>query len=552
MPGLKWGAPWTSKRSSLGWVITGRIAIIFLLFELIQFFTIQAFGRRQFRAIERTNLLDRTRQVFLTFDQEANFLRSLTVRTAMWGDTYDYVLHPTRAYLDRNFGGNWAMDNGVDFVLIVGPDGRRLWSSEGYAAFTSRLPGPFSKEHFDPDDPGIFHPADGPRPVEWFTGLVGSGENVWIYCAHTINDYNTTRPPRGMLLLGRRLYRNVLSSYTYGRGDSLQVVPLAKAPEATDSDDRRIVKEFPTYGGTRTSIRREGNALVSYTPLSDMHGKPLAALRLSIPRMDERVGTEVVWLMSGSLFCMLFLSLGAVVVLVRSTVIRPINRMASFFKAGGQDRMDILRACAQRSDEIGILAERAEALIEQVRGQKVELENQANTDRLTGLANRRFFDTHIQAELRRLLRQRRQHGQDSRMAMAMIDVDHFKLFNDTNGHMAGDACLRAVAETIQSCIFRPGDLACRFGGEEFLLMLPDTDEEGARVVAESVRASIEWAALPHPSSPVSSVVTVSIGITSAEVTEAFEVGNLIERADQALYAAKQGGRNRVVGSSSLV
>jgi len=182
---------------------------------------------------------------------------------------------------------------------------------------------------------------------------------------------------------------------------------------------------------------------------------------------------------------------------------------------------------------------------------QAELESQANTDRLTGLANRRLFESRTHQELRRMLRQRHGKSHPDQLAVVMLDVDHFKLYNDAYGHMAGDACLRAIAEAVQSCTHRPGDLACRFGGEEFLLLLPDTDEAGALVVAESVRVVVEGAALPHAASPVAKVVTVSLGAAASEIVETFRIEALIEQADQALYAAKKGGRNRVVGHSVL-
>lgn len=182
---------------------------------------------------------------------------------------------------------------------------------------------------------------------------------------------------------------------------------------------------------------------------------------------------------------------------------------------------------------------------------QAELENQANTDRLTGLANRRLLDTHVGKELRRMLRHARGGNKGNLLAVVVIDVDHFKRYNDTYGHTAGDVCLRAVAEAIQGCIARPGDLACRFGGEEFVLVLPETDEEGALVVAETVRSRVEQLARPHASSPVADVVTVSAGAAAVEVDNGLQIEQLIELGDKALYEAKQRGRNRVVGYASL-
>ena len=539
-------------RPSLGFRVTGRIALIFLVFGVLQFVLISALARREFQAIERATLLDRTRQVFQAFDHEAAFLKSLAARTAQWGETYDFIQHPIRDYIDRTFGGNWANVNNVDLVLIVDSDGRRVWSSDGYPTFPAKAPEVLQAARFDRGDRAIFHPADGSRPIEWFVGLTGSREGIWIYCAHTISSYNGAKAPRGMLILGRMLSGEQLSAYMFGREGALSLEPTSALPPPSGLDDHTIVGQFSLYGRTRTAVRRERNALVSYTPLADSRDLPLAVLRLSIPRMDESVGTRMVWLMSGSLLIIVVLSLVTVLWVVRRTVIYPIEWLATFFTAEGEGREDILRATARRGDEIGVLAQRAEALFARIKEHNAMLERQANTDRLTGLANRRFFESHFQKEVRRLLRQRRVDGKDGCVAVAIVDVDHFKLFNDTNGHLAGDVCLRALADAIQSCIFRPGDLACRFGGEEFILVLPDTDEHGALVVSEAVRASVEWLAMPHPASPVSDVVTVSVGAAAAAVTEDFKAEALVELADRALYAAKEGGRNRVVGSSSLL
>ncbi|HWQ07496.1 MAG TPA: diguanylate cyclase [Holophaga sp.] len=538
-------------RPSLGYRVTSRIALIFLLFGALQFFLAREMARRQFQAIEESNLLDRTRQAFMLLDHEASFLKSLAARTAQWGDTYAYVQSPNQAFIDRAFGGDWSRVNNIDFVAVVASDGRNVWSSEGYPTFPTPPPTIFQADRFERGDRAVFHPADGSRPIAWFIGLTGESGKVWVYCAHTITTYNGMKAPRGMLILGRLLRADRLSSAMFGREDALSLVPVSGIPAPSALDHHSIGGQFSVYGANRTSTRMERSVLVSYSPLQDSRGNPMAALRLAIPRMDERVGARLIWVMSGSLFLIVVISLGVVVRVVRRTVIAPIEWLASFFTEEGEGQEDILITIAKRGDEIGILAERADALFLRMKEQAAALERQANTDRLTGLANRHFFETHFRKEVRRILRLRRVDGRNSQIAVVMLDVDHFKLYNDTNGHMAGDGCLRAIADAIQSCIFRPGDMACRFGGEEFILVLPDTDEAGAMVVAEAARASVEWMALPHPASPVSSVVTVSAGVAGAVVTEAFQAEALIELADKALYAAKAAGRNRVLGGSSL-
>jgi diguanylate cyclase (GGDEF)-like protein len=173
------------------------------------------------------------------------------------------------------------------------------------------------------------------------------------------------------------------------------------------------------------------------------------------------------------------------------------------------------------------------------------LEALAGQDGLTGLANRRTFDDALYKEHRRALRDR------SRLAMLMIDVDWFKAFNDRYGHPAGDECLKRVSKAIENTLPRPGDLVARFGGEEFAVLLPNTDEAGAAIMADRIRRAIVALAIEHDACPAG-VVTISAGV-AALASNGFEaeVEALVRQADRALYRAKHLGRNAVACASAL-
>jgi diguanylate cyclase (GGDEF)-like protein len=169
-----------------------------------------------------------------------------------------------------------------------------------------------------------------------------------------------------------------------------------------------------------------------------------------------------------------------------------------------------------------------------------ELERLAHQDGLTHLANRRHFDETLAREWERLRREGRS------MAVLFIDVDCFKPYNDTYGHAAGDECLTAIAGVLQLAARRPGDLAARYGGEEFVVILPGTELAGAREVAERILADVDKLRIPHAASQVAGHVTISLGL-AVRVPQAGEaVQGLLEAADKAVYAAKRGGRHRVV------
>lgn len=166
-----------------------------------------------------------------------------------------------------------------------------------------------------------------------------------------------------------------------------------------------------------------------------------------------------------------------------------------------------------------------------------ELEQLARRDPLTGLANRRLFDEACAREWERARRQR------SEVAVLMIDVDHFKAYNDHHGHPAGDRSLSRVAEAIASAAHRPTDVVARYGGEEFVVLLPDTGGAGAAELARRIIDGVDALGLPHQASPVAPHVTVSVGVSSARVLGHEGLEALLSRADQALYRAKLAGRH---------
>lgn len=169
-----------------------------------------------------------------------------------------------------------------------------------------------------------------------------------------------------------------------------------------------------------------------------------------------------------------------------------------------------------------------------------QLEKLSSIDGLTQVSNRRLFDQYLAAEWQRLQR----NGVP--LGLILADIDHFKLYNDTYGHLGGDECLKTVAQTLDKVVHRGGDLVCRYGGEEFAVILPETDSKGALAVGEAIRKAIEDLNMEHSTSLVSNAVTLSVGAASVIPVQELTPQWLIERADQALYEAKGRGRNRVV------
>ncbi|MEO0948669.1 MAG: GGDEF domain-containing protein [Cyanobacteria bacterium J06641_5] len=230
--------------------------------------------------------------------------------------------------------------------------------------------------------------------------------------------------------------------------------------------------------------------------------------------------------------------------------------------------MELQAANAQLASERGKFTQAeatSQALIESILSQKADLEvlvqtltehgdsldaqwqqrfgeamRQGGIDGLTQIPNRRRFDEYFNHQWQQQLQEQ------AALSILMLDVDAFKAYNDTYGHPAGDACLQQIAAVIHQCLQHPEDLAARYGGEEFVALLPRTDIAEAVLVARRIRAALHRLSMPHKSSPVGQIVTMSIGVASVTPTESTAQEHLIHVADRCLYQAKHLGRDRIV------
>ncbi|MBI3901427.1 MAG: diguanylate cyclase [Nitrosomonadales bacterium] len=219
--------------------------------------------------------------------------------------------------------------------------------------------------------------------------------------------------------------------------------------------------------------------------------------------------------------------------------------MARGIEAGGDDYLMkpvsevVLKA---KVNAMRRLVEMQRALVDvtqQLNVANKELQRLSTTDGLTGIANRRMFDELVKREWRRCVRLKKP------MALVMVDVDHFKQYNDTYGHQGGDECLKAVAAQVARAAPRASDLAARYGGEEFVLVLGETTVDGAKWVANNIRQHVADINMPHSGSRLGHV-SVSCGVASVLPTDDFALEDLLAAADEALYKAKEQGRNTVV------
>jgi len=288
-------------------------------------------------------------------------------------------------------------------------------------------------------------------------------------------------------------------------------------------DSQRISKRMSEYSAD--SKPRLPNALIEYVRLTR------TTLVLNDPAADERFSSSL-YLQTRqpkSVICLPVVTQGKLVALIYLEN----SLLENAFTARQQQTLELLSAQAAISL---VNARLYESLEEKVLQRTEELRQMSLKDGLTGIANRRFFDERMTAEWRRGLRS----GQP--MSLLMLDIDHFKQYNDHYGHLQGDICITTVAQSLQQVASRATDVVARYGGEEFAILLPDTEAEAAERVAESCLRSLAAKAIPHANSPVCDSVSLSIGICTIDVTDEGSSSDLISQADQALYRAKRQGR----------
>lgn len=190
--------------------------------------------------------------------------------------------------------------------------------------------------------------------------------------------------------------------------------------------------------------------------------------------------------------------------------------------------------------------ERERALTLQLEAANQELTRLATSDGLTGLANRRYFDEVLDREWRRAIRDRLP------FSLLLCDVDYFKAYNDTYGHLMGDHCLKSVATILAQSVKRSSDVVARYGGEEFAIIMPNTPIAGSRQIADTIQQQLAQAAIPHASSCVSSAVTVSIGLLCVVPKLGYTTTAALTEVDRMLYRAKAAGRNQICATADLL
>ena len=503
----------------------------FALIGAISLYVLQWRLQAEFAALEQTEVQAALSRSIAVADAIPVSLLSLTLDWAVWTDMHDFAIRPKQlaAWAVDNIGEETALN--VDFSLfeILDPQANIIHSVQtgkdgaGFALDATVRQALVRRYADDTAAPGCFF-----QHVNGLPALV---------CAARITPSQGGGSYAGVFVAARMFSEARLRDLQTKTGFPVRLIGAVDIPSAVQWNTLEPAGPHIGMGRYARHTEPDTNALV--LPLRGFAEQPALSLEVRVPRAIQFQSQSLSRYVLMQTLLTSFATVVLLALVVHSLLVKRLRAFHQQLVGMGNGRAWSRRLTVSGSDEIGALAVEVNGLLDVIETQMKELTLQSLTDPLTDLPNRRAFDMRLALEFSR---GRREHQM---LALLIIDVDCFKRYNDRYGHPQGDVALRTVAQVLNSVSTRALDLAARVGGEEFALMLPASSAEGAAKIASDILSVLADKAVPHADSTVSHVLTVSIGVALLAEGDTSPAA-LVSRADQALYAAKAGGRNRFV------
>ncbi|AZP12546.1 diguanylate cyclase [Undibacterium parvum] len=480
-------------------------------------------------AIERREMIENSNRMLQGIQAELLALSLQSADWAAWNATYEFAQKPDPVWAEENIGVNAMKPVHFSMVLVVDAKAKLLlFETRSASGQSLNLPELSSGPYF-----ALFSAdANGGTPQ---CGLMQSQAGLMLVCRARISRNDGSGEFVGNLVAGRLLDQTLVSKLREQTQLKFELHEQRGMPQGL-----QIWPEPASAAvniGSQSLMFAHGKDLYHfYYQLQDVLKQNVGILTLDVSRDLTKQG-NLLYRNVAQLFVLT--ALGTALLLgffIHHLLIRRLRVLTNELTTLEQQSTWHTRIKLSGSDELGQLSSGINKLLALIEQQVTSLKLLSLTDPLTALPNRREFDARLRQEFARQKRQR------IPLALLTIDVDYFKFYNDHYGHPAGDLILKEIAEILASAVSRSSDLAARIGGEEFCLLLPDTDAAGAVLLAESIRSKLQARNLPHVASLLSDRVTLSIGgaIAGDESIEAF-----VSRTDHALYRAKHEGRDRV-------
>ena len=524
--------------------------IIFVLFAVLGTadFIVQRFViYPSFLELEHHEAGENLQRIFHAIRRESYHLERFCRDWSTWDDSHDFMATGSADFIASNLSDE-ALDNiSLNLMIFLDTNGTIFWARARDFVNKRNLALDFITKGSVPLDNVIFDLQPTKEGGRGKNGIFNTEMGPMLFATREIVHSDGSGPMNGYLLMGRFLDRKMLESL---REQTRIPFDIAFPFQETGLMCETSGIAPSETGGLRFFTEHEGAFVKACAAYTDESGAPLFGVHYLFPREITQKGITSMRYAAILVFASGVIILGILNFLLQAVVLRPLQRLTEHAARLQEEGDYSMRLDMSRSDEVGVLARSFDTMVQTVSERTEELKraNERLTqlsmrDGMTGIANRRMFDAFIQQEWRRATRER------TPLSVILADVDFFKNYNDSYGHQQGDQCLIAVAAVLQREAQRPADLVDRYGGEEFIVVLPNTDAEGALHMAEALRHATLDLHLEHRASEADPCVTLSMGVVTLvpEVEDGDKgIEALLEKADQALYKAKKTGRNRVV------
>ena len=506
------------------------IGLFFICFGLMAFLAISILKsslHQGFSTIEHRQAIEQMQQLTGNLNSELDRLNQVAYGWGNWDEIYNYAKHPTKEFTDHQIAPSALKQIDIKLFAILDNQGNPVFSQA-----VNLITG--DAESVVPFDPILSNVKKRVTDTVTFAGkscgVDVSTAGPVLLCWIPIRKSDSSGVAVGTLVLGR-----LLNSALLGKIQTQSNIKFELSALPVREDDLPLQQKNAIEAQQVEFSAAEPGVLNAV--LTNILSKPALAVRLQFSDEVSVRGEELTWKVVSVLLLVTILTGLVLLISLHYLVIRRLQRMdrelGSIWRNGRwAGRLDV----SARKDEINDLSHTINRMLALIRKQMVLLESIALTDPLTQIANRRAFEERIAIEMS--LHQRNQ----TPLSIMKIDVDYFKRYNELYGHPAGDDVLRTLGQLISQVACRPADLPARIGGEEFAVILPATDLDGACHVAELLNSKLAELKLIHEDSPIAKCVTVCIGVTAAGQED---VSTFMQRADKAMYNAKQTGRNKI-------
>lgn len=446
-----------------------------------------------------------------------------------WTELFDYFANRTDKFRDTELSVQALAVADIDFLALLDLSGQLLDVTE--------VPGPTGETPATEvirKDARNFPAYVQLTETDSGCGAIQAQAQVALVCLSPILDSEGNGQPRGYIVLGRWVNAQMVKQISEVAGLQFKIATVP--PEAPGT--QRIGTGIQPFSQEAVQILTHDHHLELRYPVTSLLGQTIAEFHMTWPRRHALVADKT-YNTTQALVIALIVTCGFLLVLLLDlVVVKRLNQLRQELGLIVDSKCWTGDVTVSGQDEIAALAGYTRELVAVVHDQVQELQMLSQTDTLTALPNRRAFNERLDHLLAAHARQQLP------AALILMDVDHFKKYNDLYGHPAGDEALIKIAQCLRTTLRRELDMPARMGGEEFGVLLQGANAEQACATAEAIRATLQGLAIAHQANPPLGVITMSLGV--AEVTTSDTATSLYRRADEALYKAKNSGRNRVV------